>query len=233
MQLPFFYEEQISENVELLTVSEETSKHCVQVLRMKAGEQLLLTNGVGLTTEASIVSPDKKKMVVQTGRGLLHQPPATQNILGISFVKNPARIEWLLEKITEIGVTEIIPLICTRTEKTLFKAERFNNILVSAMLQSRQVYKPILHNPLLFEEAINKYAGASKFIAHCMGEVKPISAYLPLQQKRLVLIGPEGDFTAKEKDIALEKGFLALDLGKNRLRTETAGLVAITLLEHH
>jgi 16S rRNA (uracil1498-N3)-methyltransferase len=232
MQLPYFFEPLLPAVSAFFTVSEETSKHCVQVLRMQVHEKILLTSGEGLLSEATIVTPDKKRMVVQTSIAEKKQRAAIENVLAISFVKNPSRIEWLLEKITEIGVTEIIPLICERTEKIIYKQERWNSILISAMLQSKQVYKPILREPTKLNQLLAEDFEGTSFIAHCMGGTLPIKRYLPLSARRRVLIGPEGDFTVKELEQAVTKGFLALDLGTNRLRTETAGLVAISLLQN-
>lgn len=117
MQLPFFYETILPQESSVLTVSEQTSKHCIQVLRMQLGEKILLTNGTGWLTEATIITADKKRMAVQTSVAMYKEPATIQTTLAISFVKNPSRIEWLLEKATEIGVVGIVPLICERSEK--------------------------------------------------------------------------------------------------------------------
>ncbi len=237
MQAPFFYEPSLVQEPQLFTVSEETSRHAVQVLRMKEGEGIALTNGQGLLAEATIVSADKRRMVVQTLRGSLEARPATDITLAISFVKNPARIEWMLEKITEIGVGEIIPMMCQRTERAPHKAARWQQILISAMLQSRQTWLPALREPTPFAAILSGFTAATGnnmgFIAHCMEGTRSLQHYGPLPSKRTVLIGPEGDFTPAEVTNALEAGFLPLGLGDTRLRTETAGLVAVTLLQHH
>ncbi|MBR2648354.1 MAG: 16S rRNA (uracil(1498)-N(3))-methyltransferase [Sediminibacterium sp.] len=233
MQLPFFYETILPQESSVLTVSEQTSKHCIQVLRMQLGEKILLTNGTGWLTEATIITADKKRMAVQTSVAMYKEPATIQTTLAISFVKNPSRIEWLLEKATEIGVVGIVPLICERSEKTVAKSERWDNILISAMLQSKQVYKPILHKAATVKELLAVPFSGSTFIAHCLEGTKPLAQYLPLAAYRRVLIGPEGDFTRAEIATATDAGCLALDLGQTRLRTETAGLVAVTLLQHH
>ncbi|MCA6447083.1 MAG: 16S rRNA (uracil(1498)-N(3))-methyltransferase [Chitinophagaceae bacterium] len=233
MELPFFYETILPQEPSVLTVSEQTSKHCIQVLRMQLGEKILLTNGLGYLAEASIITTDKKRMVVQTASAVYKEPEMIQTTLAISFVKNPSRIEWLLEKATEIGVAAIIPLICERSEKTVAKLERWNSILISAMLQSKQVYKPILHNATTLKELLAMPFSGATFIAHCLEGTKPLTQYLPLAPHRRVLIGPEGDFTGAEIATATDAGYLSLNLGQTRLRTETAGLVAVTLLQHH
>jgi 16S rRNA (uracil1498-N3)-methyltransferase len=149
-------------------------------------------------------------------------------------VKNAHRFEWLLEKATEIGVNEIIPLLCSRTEKQHFRHDRMNSILVSAMLQSRQTWLPLLHEPVKYASFIRSCkdeTGLQKFIAHC-GEddrKQPLSSYRPFSES-VILIGPEGDFTVDEVELALKNEFLPVSLANTRLRTETAGVVAVTLL---
>jgi len=152
--------------------------------------------------------------------------------IAISPVKNNTRFEWFLEKATEIGVTEIIPLICNRTEKTVFKFDRMKSILVSAMLQSQQCWLPVLHEPTKFNSLITSSTQQQKFIAHCIDDAKRSLADLNNESlsSKIILIGPEGDFTADEIDLALQNQFSAVSLGATRLRTETAGIVAATLL---
>jgi 16S rRNA (uracil1498-N3)-methyltransferase len=139
-----------------------------------------------------------------------------------------------VEKATEIGVTEIIPLICERTEKEKFRLDRMQNILVSAMLQSQQCWLPLLHEPIPFNELTKEDREGNKFIAHCLPQQKQqlssFTHHSSLVTPSLILIGPEGDFTEKEIQSALEKNFIPVALGNTRLRTETAGIVAATLL---
>ena len=144
MPVPYFYEAPLTINPTVYTLSEETSKHCVQVLRMKAGDRIDLTNGIGQLFEATISIADKKSTKVQID-AQKSMPPATQKItLGISLLKNAARLEWLLEKATEMGVHTIVPLLCAHTIHERFKTDRMQNILQSAMIQSQQVWLPIL-----------------------------------------------------------------------------------------
>ena len=230
MQLPFFFEENLQVADEFI-LSEESSKHIVQVLRMHDSDQMFITNGKGETLTAFIVAADKKKTKVKiTGRTFSSQNVAKVSI-AVSLIKNKDRFEWLLEKVTEIGVSEIIPLICQRTEKQHFKYDRMKNILVSAMLQSRQAWLPLLSQPVKFADIIEKFSSQNKFIAHCMeGQKKPLSGERSQQGDQVILIGPEGDFTKDEIDLAIQHNFIPVSLCKTRLRTETAGLVAAVLL---
>ncbi|HEX5154931.1 MAG TPA: RsmE family RNA methyltransferase [Parafilimonas sp.] len=245
MNLPYFYEENIQQPIHVL--SEETGRHCIQVLRMKEGEQLQLTNGKGNLFTATIIKADKKNCEVKiedkgyklpdTGiipRSTGNRQHVTGNIsIAISLLKNPSRLEWFMEKATEIGIDEIIPLICDHTEKQNFRYDRMQNILVSAMLQSRQTWLPQLHQPKKFDDFIKESFDGLKLIAHCGDEEKCSVSALMNQyknQNKLILIGPEGDFSNTEISNALEKKFTPVSLGATRLRTETAGIVAATLL---
>jgi 16S rRNA (uracil1498-N3)-methyltransferase len=232
MALPFFYEEDLVASSADVVLDEATSKHIVQVLRMQNGEQLQLTNGKGILFTAEITDNNRKRCtvkVIQTN----NQQRATNNItIAISTIKNNTRFEWFLEKATEIGVTEIIPLVSTRTEKTVFKFGRMKSILVSAMLQSQQTWLPVLHEPVKFNELVKSSVHQQKFIAHCMDDAKRSLSDLNNESlfSKIILIGPEGDFTADEIELALQNHFSAVSLGHTRLRTETAGVVAATLL---
>ncbi|MBL0055795.1 MAG: 16S rRNA (uracil(1498)-N(3))-methyltransferase [Chitinophagaceae bacterium] len=233
MNLPFFYTDIIPDAASSLVLSEDTSKHIVQVLRMQNGESLQLTDGKGQLFTAEITDNNRKKCAVSIRQTSKIQPPSSKVTIAISPVKNTSRFEWFLEKATEIGVSSIIPLICERTEKQHFRFDRLQNILLSAMLQSRQCWLPGLLEPRRFEELVKEKAeGYGKYIAHC--EVANEKAALPLQLAKsshhLILIGPEGDFTPAEIQAALQNQFIPVSLGETRLRTETAGIVAATLL---
>jgi len=230
MSLPFFYEPTINSSVSHFTLSEETSKHCIQVLRMKMGEKLQLTDGKGLLCTASIASEDKKKAVATIERTENIPPPSKKVGIAISLLKNVARFEWFLEKATEIGVTHIQPLICARTEHSRFKTERMRGILISAMLQSQQVWLPEMPEPIRFEQYIHQKNASQKLIAHCEEKEKRSISDIPPADDTLILIGPEGDFTPSEIETALSQGYIPVTLGETRLRTETAGMVAIALL---
>ena len=229
MPLPiFFQEEHIVQSSFVLT--EETSKHIIQVLRMKSGEQLQLTNGRGEVITAEIIAENKKAVEVKV-LSTSNIAPLTSNItIAISLIKNTNRFEWFLEKATEIGVSAIIPLICERTEKQHFRQDRMKNILISAMLQSQQLWLPVLHEPVKFSGAVKNASQQKKYIAHCMEEEKIQLSDEVIGQSSIILIGPEGDFTPSEIDLAIANKFIPVTLGKTRLRTETAGMVAAVVM---
>jgi 16S rRNA (uracil1498-N3)-methyltransferase len=238
MALPFFFKE-IIEDAASLVLDEPTSKHVIQVLRMKVGEQLQLTDGKGNLVTAAIADDNRKRCTVKVISAVKVLPSKRKITIAISPVKNTSRFEWFLEKATEIGITEIVPLICDRTEKQHFRPERMHGVLVSAMLQSQQSWLPVLHEPVKFNQFITTGAAQQKFIAHCLeNEKKSLHHYLtqssdhPITKSahQLMMIGPEGDFTPAEIAAALQKEFIPVSLGNTRLRTETAGLAAAVLL---
>ena len=236
MPLPFFYTEPVAASQNIVVLNEENSKHAVQVLRMQNGEQLRLTDGFGNLYTAEISDAHKKKCTVNILERNFEDAPAIRVSIAVSPVKNNSRFEWFLEKATEIGVTEIVPLLCSRTEKQHFRYERMNGILISALLQSQQVWLPKLHEPVKYEKYLQSLENkaAQKFIAHCEEDKKTslrdlLSTNQPSNQST-IFIGPEGDFTKEEIALALQNNFTPVALGDTRLRTETAALVAATLL---
>jgi 16S rRNA (uracil1498-N3)-methyltransferase len=230
MALPFFYVAAMDS--ETLVLDEDTSRHITGVLRMKAGEELLLTNGKGTKVHAVITDDHRKRCTVRKVIIEQEAPKSPRVAIAISLVKNAARFEWFLEKATEIGVSEIIPLLCARTEKEKFRHDRLQQILISAMLQSQQAWLPLLHPPTAFADVLDIKDFSNRFIAHCLPQQKQsLLHFAPaLAAGSLLLIGPEGDFTPAEIDAALQKGFAPVTLGATRLRTETAGMVGATLL---
>jgi 16S rRNA (uracil1498-N3)-methyltransferase len=232
MQVPFFYEAVLPDQPGIFTLSEDTSKHCVQVLRMNEGAIISLTNGKGIQYIATILSPNKNQTVVTLANKLFDEQTKPINSIAISFVKNASRMEWFLEKATEIGIAHIYPLTTERTEKSNFKLERWESILVSAMLQSKQVWKPILHEPSIFMNFVSKRFEGNKMIAHCENDNMLSIPSMAKNNHQLILIGPEGDFTTKEIELAISNNFIPVSLGNSRLRTETAGIVASVLLQN-
>jgi 16S rRNA (uracil1498-N3)-methyltransferase len=235
MALPFFYSEALKPGTNEFVLNEDTSKHVVQVLRMQIGQQLNLTDGRGNIFNASIIDDHKKRCTVMILSEEYQESPGKKITIAISPVKNSSRYEWFLEKATEIGVQEIIPLICHRTEKQHIRMERLRGILVSAMLQSQQCWLPVLQEPVKFEDLVmGPFENGNKYIAHCLPEGNKESLHLQISKSsnQLILIGPEGDFTTEEINLALKNNFMPVALGNTRLRTETAGIVAVTLLNN-
>jgi 16S rRNA (uracil1498-N3)-methyltransferase len=231
MQLPLFYSETLAQDG-FVTLNEETSKHVSQVLRMKASDLLQLTDGKGSLVTASVTEPHKRATIVTIIKSETIASPPDAIALAVSPLKNAGRFEWLLEKATELGVNSIIPILCERTEKQHLKQERLHNILISAMLQSRQVWLPEMQAAVPFSKALEVQSFQQKYIAHCAdGEKQDLNKLLSNHTGSVVtLIGPEGDFSLKEIDACIAAGFTAVSLGKTRLRTETAGMVASVLM---
>lgn len=228
MPLPFFF----SENISSGDLDEEASRHIVQVLRMREGERIRLTDGKGKIAEAEIVSSNKKHCSVK----ILHEEFVEQRpphvTIAISLVKNASRFEWFVEKATELGTFAIIPLICERTERQKFRHDRFLGICKSAMLQSMQAWMPLLHEPMNFKEVVSSASRAQQFIAHCAeGERRELkNIFNAGAGSHIILIGPEGDFTPGEISLAEQNHFLSVALGPTRLRTETAGVYSAVIM---
>lgn len=228
MDVPYFFMPGLPAD-DIVTLEEGVSHH-IHVLRMKTSDKVKLTDGSGQIAEATIVEMHKKRCMVKVDRVQQVDRPAGKISIAISLLKNASRLEWFLEKATELGVHEIWLLQCDRTEKQHFKQNRAHQILVSAMLQSQQAWLPLLHPPAPYPEVVNQLRVDVKLIAHCLpGEKKHLKAY-SANPSTGILIGPEGDFTPTEIQMALDNGFETVSLGNTRLRTETAGMVAATLL---
>lgn len=222
-------------NPETILLSAEESKHCIRVLRHKAGDIIHVIDGKGNSFETEIIddNPQKcavkilsKKQIASSKKYHLH--------IAISPTKNADRIEWMLEKCTELGVSEFSFIICKRTEKTGIKTERFKKIAESAVKQSMQALLPVIHEVQNFKDFISKNRNHEhKYIAHCLEKEKTKLKDVLLHDTALLLIGPEGDFTEDEINVALENGFIPLSLGNTRLRTETAGLFAAAAFKNY
>jgi 16S rRNA (uracil1498-N3)-methyltransferase len=232
MSVPYFYEPLIATGMTQFTLSETSSKHCVQVLRMDVGEQIDITNGQGGLFHATIQVAHKKNAVVTIAASTQTNRPKQKLQLGISLLKNAVRLEWLFEKATEIGVTSITPLICERTIHERFKTERMQQIIQSAMIQSQQTWLPVLSEPMPLLQFITKSSANQKLIAHCEPLHKTSIQSIEPSDDLLLLIGPEGDFDPPEIEAAIAKDFMPIDLGPTRLRTETAGIFALSCLKN-
>ncbi len=232
MALPFFYQEAIDPAQTIIDLDGDTSRHVISVLRMKLGDALHLTDGKGHLLTTEVAEEYKKKCSVRVTGSQFIDPPSRKVTIALSLLKNNHRFEWFLEKATEIGVAEIIPLLSERTERQHFRADRMKNVLVSAMLQSQQVWLPQLQEPVAVDTLLQQLPQQQKFIAHCIdGEKKSLGELVDSNlHSQVILIGPEGDFTPAEIALALQQGFVPVTLGNTRLRTETAGVVAAVLL---
>lgn len=229
MTLPFFYAPDAVAG-QPCTLDENNSRHAIAVLRMAEGEQLHLTDGKGHLHTAVITSAHKKHCVLRIDETRFTPPPPAPVTIAVSLLKNVSRLEWFLEKATEMGVFRIRLLLCKRTEKQQVRFDRLQQILVSAMLQSQQVWLPEMEAPLHFAAVLSS-AADQRYIAHCVDtERLSLRAVAGPGRSSLLLIGPEGDFTPEEIEAALAAGFLAVTLGESRLRTETAAVVGASLL---
>jgi 16S rRNA (uracil1498-N3)-methyltransferase len=232
MSVPFFYEPLIATGMTQFTLSETSSKHCIQVLRMDVGEKIEITNGQGGLFHASILVAHKKNALVTITKAIQNEGPKQKLHLGISLLKNAVRLEWLFEKATEMGITNMTPLVCERTIHERFKTERMQQIIQSAMIQSQQTWLPILSEPTPYQAFIAQTTAAQKLIAHCEPLDKTSIKSIVASEDLVLLIGPEGDFAPTEIEAAIAKDFKPIDLGPSRLRTETAGIFALSILKN-
>lgn len=225
--MQIFYAPDISGSVHTLAPGE--SKHLVRVLRMKQGDIVRLIDGKGNIFEGLISDPDPTGCKIEiTSFTSDFEKRGYRLHIAISPLKNPDRFEWFAEKSVEIGIDEITPLICRNTEKTGFRTERINNLIVAAMKQSVRALRPVLNIPVSFGEFIKEESGSKKMIAHCNTSFgrEMIASVCRAGDDAVIMIGPEGDFSSDEISLAMEKGYTGIDLGRSRLRTETAGIAA-------
>lgn len=225
MQL--FFNPTINENSDFFSFDKEESKHIIKVLRKKDSDILFVTNGLGLLFKTEITLASDSKCTVKIVFIEKTEPSKYYLHLAVAPTKMNDRYEWFLEKATEIGVSEITPIICEHSERKIIKTERFDKIIQSAMKQSNQMYLPKLNDPILFKDFIKIENNDTKFIAHCEeNEKKSLKESLNPKTNATILIGPEGDFSKKEIQMALDNEYLQISLGNTRLRTETAAIIA-------
>lgn len=226
MQL--FYTPDIDPSHPNYFLSEEESKHCIRVLRLETGAQVELIDGRGGLYHATIKEAHPKRTILQINSVTSSFNKRNHYLhIAIAPTKNIERMEWFLEKATEIGIDEISPIICQRSERKEVKIERLNKIITSAMKQSVKAYHPVLNEALTFSQLLKDPFDGQKFIAHCgEGDRTGLADAFISHGRYLILIGPEGDFSPVEIEDALRNGFKAITLGDSRLRTETAGLEA-------
>lgn len=225
MQL--FYNDQIQPNASLFFFDKEESKHIIKVLRKKEGDVIYITDGKGRLFHSEILIASEKKCEVKIINHQNFEPKSYKLHIAIAPTKMNDRMEWFLEKATEIGIDEISPIICDHSERKQFKIDRAEKIIQAAMKQSHQFYLPKINEAISFSEFIKKETSYSKYIAHCEKNKKELlKNCVDQNQDILILIGPEGDFSLKEISLALKNNFIGVSLGNTRLRTETAAVVA-------
>jgi len=228
----FFYNPHIQgDSFEL---EEQESKHAIRVLRLVRDDRVILVDGRGGWYEAAIIDDHPKRCKLQILSYTPDYRPLSYSLhLAVAPTKNLDRFEWFLEKATEIGISEITPLICKRSERRQVKYERLEKILVSAMKQSLKAYKPKLNNPVSMEEFLRTDQQGTLGIAHCYPLERKGIKELDHSGTYTLMVGPEGDFTEVEVSNALKAGYVPFHLGDSRLRTETAALYITTAISLH
>ncbi|MBL4586030.1 MAG: 16S rRNA (uracil(1498)-N(3))-methyltransferase [Flavobacteriales bacterium] len=227
-----FYQQQLQNG--LFELSEEETRHAVRVLRLSVADKIEITDGKGIRAKAEITEISKRSCVFQILEQTKEVKPTLPKI-AIAPTKSMHRFEWLLEKAVEIGVSEICPILCSNSERRILKMERCNKILLTAMKQSQRNWLPELHELTPVNELIQN-ANSPLLLAHCRVLIgigtKKVKLTSELKTDSWIMIGPEGDFTTTEIELALQNGATEIDLGKSRLRTETAGIVALSVLNY-
>ncbi|MEJ2163653.1 MAG: 16S rRNA (uracil(1498)-N(3))-methyltransferase [Robiginitalea sp.] len=223
----YFYHAGLDNSVTQFSFSAEESKHIVKVLRKKEGDSLRITNGRGFLFMAQITIADPKRCqgkIIEARKSI----PARYSLhLAVAPTKRLERFQWFLEKATEIGIGEITPILCKRSERHKVSRERLERVMQEAMKQSLRTFLPKLNAPLPYETFLKEKHPSLRFIAHCEEDEKlDLKRRVAPDNDVLILIGPEGDFTREEIGMAYEGGFLPVSLGESRLRTETAALVS-------
>ncbi len=211
----------------ICVLSEEESMHAIKVLRLKTKDSILVVDGVGGMYEASISIAHHKHCAFEIVKTFSSNPLPYNLHIAIAPTKNIDRLEWFVEKATEIGVSQITPIICKHSERKILKEERIHKIIVSACKQSVKAHFPVLNSLCTFEQFVAQYQSTQKFIAHCYEhDKKELKHQLLTPTDAIVMIGPEGDFSPDEITHALAQQYLPVSLGPSRLRTETAGVYA-------
>lgn len=232
-----FYSSNIQSN--FIFLENEEAQHCTKVLRGKVGDKIEVLNGNGILYLGQITSIQKHQVEIGIIQ-VLKQEDKNPNKLSIAIcpTKNPARLEWFLEKATEIGIANIYPILSERTEKQSIKQERLQQIIISAAKQSGQLFFPSLHPvqklAALFNSTSDSYRNQqfdNFYIAHCEDEKRHLKDVYQKNETALLLIGPEGDFTTAEIAMAVNKNYIPVSLGNSILRVETAGVAACVIIQ--
>jgi 16S rRNA (uracil1498-N3)-methyltransferase len=229
-----FFDGELALREDIFLLSAEEAFHAFHVLRLKTGDTVMLFNGKGLLAKALITRIDKKACAVKIIETNAIIPDQHKSVLCFSPLKRREKNEWILEKATEIGVSEIYLFISEHTERTLLNYERLEKIVLSAAKQSMNPYLPLIHPLIPLSDLITKSRSiiAEKYIAWCGAALEQhLSGYLDKKGSNMILIGPEGGFAKEEVQMAVDNGFAMVSLGKTRLRTETACVFAAVLMK--
>ena len=227
MQL--FFNEAINTTDNSITFSKEESRHIVKVLRKTEGDHLFITNGKGYLFKAEITLATTNKTIAQITETEIQEKPTLNIHLAVAPTKMNDRYEWFLEKATEIGIQEVTPIICDHSERKVIKVDRYRKIIQSATKQSLRYHIPVINEPIPINQFIKEHSNDTLLIAHCENtDRKSLKNILKDNQSNsfTILIGPEGDFSTKEIELAINNNYQPVTLGKTRLRTETAAVVA-------
>ncbi len=212
-------------------LDDSDSRHCVTVLRKKAGDPIVVANGEGDKFDCLISKADSRKCILQILEKETFPPPQNYIHIALAPTKNMERTEYFVEKAVEIGISEISFLLCENSERKQMKSDRIERIVNAAMKQSLHWYRPKVNELSTFEEFISNNKNEIRLIAHLSDNSLNIN-HISEPNNVCILIGPEGDFTEKELTFAEKSGFQPIFMGKSRLRTETAGVVAVSLLNN-
>lgn len=226
MQL--FYHPDISEKDGQIIFPKDESKHIVKVLRKNEGDILNVTNGKGYLFVTEIVLVTAQQCIAKVLEVKFEKVPEHYLHLAVAPTKMNDRYEWFLEKATEIGIQEITPVICDHSERKVVKIDRYERVLQSAVKQALHLIFPILNQPIKVSDFITRKTDGDKFIAHCEDDKDRLTLKSQIKPatKATIMIGPEGDFSSAEINLAMENGWIPVSLGNSRLRTETAAIVA-------
>ena len=222
-----FYQPELQNG--LLELSEEETRHAVRVLRLNVGDKIEVSDGKGVRAKAEITELSKRSCSFQ----ILEQTTEAEPVLpkvAIAPPKSIDRFEWFLEKAVEIGVSEICPILCSNSERRIIKQERSEKVLLAAMKQSQRNWLPKLHELTSYSDFIAN-TNELMLLAHCR-DAEKVALANKLETNSWIMIGPEGDFTLEEIELALNKGATEIDLGESRLRTETAGIFALSVMNY-
>ena len=215
-------------------LSEEESRHAVKVLRLEEGDILHITDGRGNLYRCEVASAHQKHCLVRVVEQFEEFEKLPYNLtMAVAPTKNIDRYEWFLEKATEIGVAEFVPIVSEHSERKVIKQEREEKVITAAVKQSLKAYHPVLAEITPFDKLVSREFAGRKFIAHCgeaVKEKKYLASTLRKGEDALILIGPEGDFSSAEVALAVANGFEEITLGTQRFRTETAAVVAVDMV---